>query len=621
MTLNGNSQSLADTLLFLKPFTLIENRSPEQNPGLNKIHISSKESFNKPYSLAELLGRNSPAFVKQYSPGNLASPSLRGTGSAHTALVWNGVNLQSSMNGQLDLSLLPAILFDEFLIQEGAGAASWGSGAIGGTVFVNSNSGNSTGLRLIQNSGSYGFRQQAADLSVAEKRIQLRTRVFRGENLNNFKFVNIAHPDKPLEHQRNAAQNAWGFMQDLNLTLSKKIRFNASFWKQKSHRHIPPILTVPHSVAYQEDESLRATGQWIYEGKKSSFKARIAYLKESIAFNDSFLNVESNNNSKSYIVEFVWLRKINEKHNFEFGHIYTLNRANAKGYGDQEKEQNRPAFFTSLKSNWFKNKKTESLFTLRQEFFDAKAINPLPSFSISHLLNDFVSLRGQVAATFRVPTLNDLYWLPGGNPDLLPETGYSYEAGLKLNLIRSNNWNSDLNLGYFSNQVENWILWVPTGSYWSPQNVNTVHSRGAEMNLNVAGKINRTLGIEFTSHWQMVKSTVIKNEQYPLTVGKQLIYVPDFTSNSNLSVNFNNWRLNFIHSYSGIRYVTTDNSEGLPAFNIFNCSLSKDFQVSNQHASAFFQLNNIGNTTYQVVVRRPMPLRTWMAGISFEFKT
>ncbi len=181
----------SDTIFRLKTFTFVGNRAPENNPGLNQIHISAEKAVNKPYSLGELLSRASPAFVKQYSHGTLASPSLRGSGSAHTALVWNGINLQSSMNGQMDLSLVPAVLFDEFFVQEGAGAASWGSGAIGGTVFLNSKTSESNGIRITQNSGSWGFRQESADLCFHLKGVQSRTRIYHSEAINDFKFVDV----------------------------------------------------------------------------------------------------------------------------------------------------------------------------------------------------------------------------------------------------------------------------------------------------------------------------------------------------------------------------------------------------------------------------------------------
>ena len=605
----------------LRTFTIIENRSPEQNPGLNQIHISAANAVTKPYSLAEILSRASPAFVKQYSPGTLASPSLRGSGSAHTALVWNGINLQSSMNGQMDLSLVPSVLFDEFIIQEGAGAASWGSGAIGGTIFLNSHESQTTGVRISHNSGSWGFRQESADFSFNVNGLQSRTRVYHSDAINNFKFIDVSHPNHPIDYQVNAAQNAFGWMQDLKFNTSKNSVFSASIWGQKSLRHIPPILTVPHSVAHQSDESLRATARWAYHWDKSSVKIRTAYLEESITYNDSFLNVHSQNKSKSYVGEITWSREWGSRHNFELGHIYTLNRAKAFAYGEHQKEQNRPAFFTSLRSNWFANGKTETLLSFRQEFFDGNAVNPLPSISVSYSLNKVVKLRSQASATFRIPTLNDLYWIPGGNPNLKPESGSSYEGGVDIHAVNKKYLNTDVSISYFSTKVENWILWVPTATFWSPLNVNTVQSRGGELNIKSIASVSKELSLEFTSHWQVVNSIILNNEMHPESVGKRLIYVPNVNSNTNLSVLYGTFSLSLIHSYSGLRYVTTDNSDFLPAFNLFHISMAKELSFSEHHARAFFQLNNISNTTYHVVVRRPMPLRSWMAGISFEFKT
>ena len=136
--ISSAQQALTDSVHRLPIVEILDNRQPASNPGLYQLHFSSSSSGRSAQSLADVLSRNTASFLRQYSPGTLASPSIRGTGAAHTALVWNGLNLQSSMNGQLDLSLIPSLLFDQFSLQMGAGSASWGTGAIGGTIFFES---------------------------------------------------------------------------------------------------------------------------------------------------------------------------------------------------------------------------------------------------------------------------------------------------------------------------------------------------------------------------------------------------------------------------------------------------------------------------------------------------
>ncbi|MBP6512026.1 MAG: Plug domain-containing protein, partial [Bacteroidia bacterium] len=56
-------------------------------------------------TLADRLNRESALFVKSYGSGSLSTVSIRGTGAAHSAVLWNGISLNSPMLGLYDFSL------------------------------------------------------------------------------------------------------------------------------------------------------------------------------------------------------------------------------------------------------------------------------------------------------------------------------------------------------------------------------------------------------------------------------------------------------------------------------------------------------------------------------------
>ena len=69
---------------------------------------------------------------------------------------------------------------------------------------------------------------------------------------------------------------------------------------------------------------------------------------------------------------------------------------------------------------------------MRQEYVDGDFTPIVPFFGFDFRLvkeKDLI-LKGNIARNFHMPTLNDLYWLPGGNPDLLHGEGFSFELGL-----------------------------------------------------------------------------------------------------------------------------------------------------------------------------------------------
>ena len=56
------------------------------------------------------------------------------------------------------------------------------------------------------------------------------------------------------------------------------------------------------------------------------------------------------------------------------------------------------------------------------------------SLDARYLFTKSLSLRGAYSTNYRLPTFNDLYWEPGGNPELKPEFSSSGEIGLDFQL-------------------------------------------------------------------------------------------------------------------------------------------------------------------------------------------
>lgn len=89
-------------------------------------------------SLTDLLAFNTPLAFKNYGPGQLATVSFRGTSANHTAVLWNGININQPNLGQTDFSTLPIAGFDRLAVQYGSSASVVGSDAVGGSVLLSS---------------------------------------------------------------------------------------------------------------------------------------------------------------------------------------------------------------------------------------------------------------------------------------------------------------------------------------------------------------------------------------------------------------------------------------------------------------------------------------------------
>ena len=76
--------------------------------------------------LTDLLQFNTPLAFKSYGPGQLATVSFRGTSANHTAVLWNGIDINQPNLGQTDFSTLPVAGFDRLV------GAVWFVGECGG---------------------------------------------------------------------------------------------------------------------------------------------------------------------------------------------------------------------------------------------------------------------------------------------------------------------------------------------------------------------------------------------------------------------------------------------------------------------------------------------------------
>jgi len=92
---------------------------------------------NNGASLTALLNYNSTIYFKENGPGMVSSPSFRGTTAQHTAVVWNGLNINSQFNGQTDFNTVTTADFNNVAVRSGGGSVIYGSSAIGGSVHLN----------------------------------------------------------------------------------------------------------------------------------------------------------------------------------------------------------------------------------------------------------------------------------------------------------------------------------------------------------------------------------------------------------------------------------------------------------------------------------------------------
>ena len=104
----------------------------------------------------------------------------------------------------------------------------------------------------------------------------------------------------------------------------------------------------------------------------------------------------------------------------------------------------------------------------------------VPKFHVLRDEKNSLIVRGQVARGFRVPTLNDRYYIPGGNPDVTPEDAIHLEGGVNWSRT-SDSWHYAIDGIIYSGWVDDMIVWQNEDGIWSPTNLRQVKLHGIEV--------------------------------------------------------------------------------------------------------------------------------------------
>lgn len=141
-------------------------------------------------------------------------------------------------------------------------------------------------------------------------------------------------------------------------------------------------------------------------------------------------------------------------------------------------------------------------------------------------------LKASVARNYRYPSLNDLYFKPGGNDSLKTEKGYTYEGGMEFR-VKEGVFDFGGEVTVYNSHIRDWIVWLPTfKGFWTPLNVKKVHSYGVELRGDLSVKLGRLWALNLNAFWAKTRSINWGDpkEWYDQSIGKQLVYVPEYSS-------------------------------------------------------------------------------------------
>jgi len=646
LTSAGSAQTLhdVDTMKIYKGNEVVVTATRTEIPIHNSpspIEILTEQRIQQynGTNIADALAASTGLFIKDYGGmGGLKTISMRGLGAEHTLVLVNGNRYNNFENGLVDLSTILTDNIERIEIVRGGNSALYGADALGGVINIITKQPDK-GLKIGAEGGvgSSGYKRYRVSLENCFGKWTLAGRYSSESSDGNFHYI-LNNGSISEERERVNAdftiQNSF-----LNVRYDVSSATQLSFLTQYvvSERGVPggAVIGMDSSKARQHDKDLNIMGSYqtqVAERITLHLSPNLHYLYEryldpTIAIGSSgidsyYKNTVMDINAQ---IDYALTRQVLFLLGGELG------RAALRSNDVSDVVRIQKSFFLSsqmlfdIKGIWLK--RIAIYPTLRYDNFSDRTggyivhdeWSPKIGANLKFFEDVDFQLRSSYGRNFRIPTFNDLYWKQGGNPNLKPEHSESFDAGfaLGLNVLGKER----VEVTYFNIDTQDRIIWLPTSSplVWSPQNIGRVKSTGIETSFQWTG-FNGV--IDFQIH-HSITNALKKNRDKDddNTYGKQLIYVPKEIAHFVVSINYANLNLNITHGFVSHRFITADNdpSNFLPSYQITSSNLIVSFPLARFKVVTKLEVNNIFNTSYQVLASYPMPLRNYRFVLDVEY--
>lgn len=585
----------------LEPYTVIRIE-----PGI----ISRNEGND----LATLLQRSSLLNVKRYGNHGLASVSIRGMSGSHTLVTWNGLTLNTPGNGYSDFTLIPVLPGSSVRIISGGADMADMTGFLGGKVELESEPlfGSGREASLSFGAGSYGSFSPSASVSIGGDHAFARLSAWADWSRNDFRFVNHDAPQGEVAGRRtNASWNSSGLMGDIAYRKGTST-VTMNLWVNDTDRELPgPVTTVQQDFdERQTDRSFR--GVITYSAGYERFTTSVT-AGGSHDINRYYHQIPANNGNNISSVAMIRVKagyRLSSKTYLEVRAGDSYEQAKSLSY---EAEEKRNLFSLSLSGKSTPLPGLNIMAQARQVAVTGIRVAPEFTAGVSWMLphNGEHIIKASVSSNTKIPCLNDLFWIPGGNPDLIPERSRGGEASWSFLRISQTGLRNSLDVVLHVSRASNLIQWVPGQSgIWNAMNVREVNVIGTEFRAGTEQTLHKWL-LRGTANYAFTRSVIARSDiANDRSAGRQLIYIP--VNHANLTINaVRKWfNTGLTTSWESRRYTASDNSEWLPHIFMTDAFAGIDIRSGKFIWKTEVEVNNLLNNTLESVRNYPMPLRT-----------
>jgi len=552
----------------------------EANRSVSTIEVDQSPTSYRNW--VDVLKQDSSVDVQQRAPGTQADLSIRGSTFGQTLILVNGLRLNDAQTGHNNLDIpFPFESVQRVEVLRGSGSTLYGSDAMGGVVNFITAVPETTEIRLAAGIGNWGTNQQSGALTLARKRFseqltfvrELSTGFIENRDYRNFALASETAIKTPLGRS------------DILLGISDR-----PFGAQGFYGNYPSWeRTKGWLAAWTQPIGMQTTASFAYRRHTDQF----------VLIRDKPSVYENNHVSQEYQASLRRFERVHENMRVYYGVDGLRESIDSSNLGRHQRDQAGVyASFDAraLRRFSFNAGAREELYTGGRQVFS-------PSVSGAYWVRSNVKLRGSVSNAFRLPSYTDLYYTDPvnlGNPNLRPESAWSYEGGVQLSLLRG----MVVDAVVFHRRDHDVIDYVRSDPSmpWMAQNVQNLAFTGFE--ASVRWQLPRQQRIEL-SYTGMHGSEASLN-------GLQSKYVLNYPVNSGTAT----WWSRVPGGFDSRFRVAALQRVGSGSYPLVEWSVARDFR----YVKPYLQLTNLTDTKYQEIPGVPLPGRGFIAGLEVRWK-
>lgn len=560
-------------------------QTTEEAPGMIEVITKAEIEASGAATVSELLTQKGFTVSTYGGPSGAASIRLDGGEAEHTLILVNGIPANRGTMGSVDLSYFPTAGIAKIEVVHGPLSALYGSNALGGVVNIITDLTGDPRNEVMMNYGRSGHNNGNSG-EVAFTMQQMNYGLAFGGRLHEGYRENAQTGNYFLMYQYDLFQNA---DESLSLTIQSMAKDNESAGS----------LSYPTPEDKQQDtlHALSLTGKTYLLKGLWEHKTYLNYWEETFESADYGTDEYDNLN---YGLDLAGLYAF-EQHQLLLGLNLMASDSDSTVYGSHA--LSNAGFY--LQDSICLTAKWQFTSGLRWETGSITSSPLTPKFSLVYLVRDDVSLKLGYGRSFRAPTIADLYYPYGGNPDLEPERGERYDLtgewrkamhSLSLNLYRS----------YLKDGID-WIWVGPTDWDYQAQNFEKINITG----VNLDWKINWNAHLNSN-----LKYSWVDKERWDSTTAS---YVEDsFFGKHRLSLGLNA-NYGAVHSHLNWEYVWDRSDQSavtMADYDLIHWRLS---YLYNDTISYTLAIYNLTDEVYAIHAGYPEAGREYRISVNYRF--